>query len=57
MSGKRRKIQLQLAFLDEGRSEALKASVEGTEPFAAKRGTESPAINEVDRSNCRTAGC
>jgi len=57
----RRKIQLELAFMDEGRSEAPSASEEGTEPFAAERGTESPAVNErwmervCERENCKRA--
>jgi RNA-directed DNA polymerase len=61
MSEKRQKIQLELAFADEGRSEAPKASWEGTETLAAKRGTESPAVNErwmervCERENCKRA--
>lgn len=47
--------------MDEGRSEAPKASVEGTETLAAKRGTESPARDErwmervCERENCKRA--
>ena len=61
MSGKRRKIQLQLAFMDEGRSEAPRASGGGTETLAAKRGSESPARDErwmervCERENCKRA--
>ena len=61
MSGKRRKNQLELAFLDAGRSEAPKASEEGTEPLAAERGTESPARDQrwmervCERENCKRA--
>ena len=58
MNGKRRNNQLAhsggvvrirqivLAFWDESRSEAPRVSREGTESFAEKRGTESPAIGE-----------
>ena len=38
---------MELAFPEEGRSEAPKARREGTESLAAKRGTESPA--EIER--------
>ena len=61
MSDKRQKNQLELAFMEEGRSEALTASVEGTESSAGKRGTESPAITErlmeaiCERENCKAA--
>lgn len=61
MSDKRQKNQLVLAFLEESRSEAPIASAEGTESFAAKRGTESPAIDErlveevCERENCKQA--
>ena len=47
--------------MDEGRSEAPRASMEGTETLAAKRGTESPAVNErwmervCERENCKRA--
>ena len=41
-----RNQQMVLAFWDESRSEAPRVSREGTESFAAKRGTESPAIGE-----------
>src|SRR5213595_1020514 len=46
MSDKRQKNQLVLAFTEEGRSEAPKASQEGTESFTAKCETESPAGEE-----------
>jgi len=46
MDDKRQKNQLVLAFMEESRSEAPMASMEGTESSAGKRGTESPAITE-----------
>jgi len=58
MSAKRQKSQLVLAFTEEGRSEAPKASREGTEPFTAKCDTERPASHEqlmeevCERENC-----
>jgi RNA-directed DNA polymerase len=61
MGDKRQKNQLVLAFLEESRSEAPMASVEGTESSAGKRGTESPAITEqlmeevCERENCKQA--
>ena len=61
MSGKRQKIQLVLAFADDGRGEAPEVANEGTEPHAAGRGDESPAINEqwmervCERENCKRA--
>lgn len=61
MDDKRQKNQLVLAFLEEGRSEAPMAPVEGTESSAGKRGTESPAITEqlmeevCGRENCKQA--
>lgn len=42
MSGKRRKNQLLLAFMAEGRDEFPMAAVEGTEPRVAKQPSESP---------------
>ena len=62
MSGKRQKIQLELAF-DEGvRSEAPRTPREGTETRTAKRRTESPAGNDKQlmeavcaRENCLRA--
>jgi hypothetical protein len=47
MSGKRQKNQLQLAFMEEYRGEAPNGLGEGTETLVAKRGTESPAIDEA----------
>jgi len=61
MSDKRQKNQLELAFLDESRSEAPRVSGGGTESFVAKRGMESPAISEqlmeevCERANCEQA--
>src|SRR6266404_2993359 len=61
MNDKRQKNQLVLAFMEESRSEAPMASVEGTESLTAKRGTESPAIGEqlmeevCERENCKQA--
>ena len=61
MSDKRQKNQLVLAFTDESRSEAPRVSAEGTESVVAKRGTESPAIDEqlieevCERENCKQA--
>jgi RNA-directed DNA polymerase len=61
MSAKRQKNQLVLAFTEEGRSEAPKASPEGTESLTAKCGTERPASREqlmeevCERENCGLA--
>jgi len=61
MSDRRQKNQLELAFPAESRSEAPKAAGQGTESFAAKRRTESPAITErlmeevCERENCKQA--
>ena len=61
MSDKRQKNQLELAFMDESRSEAPRVSREGTESLAARRGTESLAIGEqlmeevCERENCKQA--
>jgi len=58
MSDKRQKNQLVLAFTEEGRSEAPKASQEGTESLTAKCETERPASHEplmeevCERENC-----
>jgi RNA-directed DNA polymerase len=58
MSDKREKNQLELAFTEEGRSEAPKASQEGTESRTAKCETEHPARQEQlmeevsERENC-----
>jgi RNA-directed DNA polymerase len=47
VSGKRQKIrQLKLAFLADPTGEAPRAASEGTEPPAAKRSPESPAMAE-----------
>jgi RNA-directed DNA polymerase len=61
VSDKRQKNQLVLAFQEESRSEAPKASGGGTESLAAKRTTESPAIGErlmeevCEQENCKQA--
>src|SRR5450755_166817 len=58
MSDRRQKNQLVLAFTEEGRSEAPKASQEGTESRTAKCETERPARHEqlmeeiCERDNC-----
>jgi RNA-directed DNA polymerase len=46
VNGKRQKSQMKLAFGVGGRGEASEALHEGTEPFPAQRGTESPASTE-----------
>jgi len=61
MDDKRQKNQLELAFMEESRSEAPTAPMGGTESSAGKRGTESPAITEqlmeevCGRENCKQA--
>src|SRR5579863_2020398 len=61
MSDKRQKNQLVLAFPEKSRSEAPRASREGTESLTAKRGAESPALEErlmeevCERENCKQA--
>jgi hypothetical protein len=61
MSAKRQKNQLVLAFTEEGRSEAPKASQEGTESLTAECATERPARHEqlmeevCERENCLQA--
>ena len=61
MGDKRQKNQLVLAFMEESRSEAPTASVEGTESSGGKRGIESPAVAEqlmeevCERENCKQA--
>jgi RNA-directed DNA polymerase len=62
MRVKRQKIQLRLAFDQEGRSEAPRASDEGSETRTAKRMSESPASNDeqlmeqvCERDNCLQA--
>ena len=58
MSDQRQKNQLVLAFTEQGRSEAPKASQEGTESLTAKCETERPASHEqlmeevCERENC-----
>lgn len=58
MSAKRQKNQLVLAFAERDRSEAPKATREGTEAFTAKCDTERPASHEplmeevCERRNC-----
>jgi len=44
MDAKRRKIQLELAFMAEGRGEAPMAADKGTEASKAKRKPEDPAL-------------
>src|SRR6267154_2282163 len=61
MSDKRQKNQLLLAFTEEYRGEAPNGLGKGTESLTAKRGTESPAIDEqlmeevCERENCKQA--
>jgi RNA-directed DNA polymerase len=61
MRDKRQKNQLRLAFSEEGRSEAPKASDEGSESLAAECMSESPAMEEqlmeevCGRENCLQA--
>jgi RNA-directed DNA polymerase len=61
MNDKRQKNQLELAFTEEGRSEAPRAPREGTESFTAKCEIESPAREEqlmeevCGRENCQQA--
>src|SRR5580704_8027406 len=61
MDDRRQKNQLELAFMEESRSEAPMNPKEGTESSAGKRGTESPAIAEqlmeevCGRDNCKQA--
>ena len=61
MSDKRQKNQLELAFPDESRSEAPRATERGTESRTAKHKAESPAIGEqlmeevCGRENCKQA--
>ena len=61
MSDKRQKNQLELAFTEMDKSEALKNSAEGTESLVAKREAESKANSEqlmeevCERSNCEQA--
>jgi len=60
MSDRRQKNQLELAFMEESRSEAPKAFNEGTESLVAKRRAESPAQEQLmeevcERENCKQA--
>src|ERR1700732_1229571 len=61
MNDRRQKNQLGLAFPAESRSEAPTAADKGTESFAAKRMTESPAMAErvmeevCEREYCKEA--
>jgi RNA-directed DNA polymerase len=61
MSDKRQNNQLELAFLEESRSEAPMDSGQGTESLVVKRKVESPAIGEqlmeevCERENCKQA--
>ncbi len=60
MKDKRQNNQLELAFLEEGRSEAPRASEGGTESVMAKRNAESPAQEQLmeevcERENCKQA--
>src|SRR5258708_37938158 len=58
MSDKRQKNQLVLAFTEEGRSEAPKASQEGTESRTAKCETERPASHEqLMEEVCKRENC
>ena len=58
MSDRRQKNQLELAFADEGRSEAPKASEEGIESLAVKRVAKSPAQNErLMKEVCKWENC
>ena len=47
MGKKRQKIQLELAFMAEGRAEPPKAAIEGIELSMAKRRPESPALPDL----------
>jgi len=61
MGDERQKTQLKLAFDEENRSEAPKASVGGTESSMAKHRMESPTMNErlmeevCEQDNCKRA--
>jgi RNA-directed DNA polymerase len=60
MNDKRQNNQLELAFLEEGRSEAPRDSEGGTETVVAKRRAESPAQEQLmeevcERENCKQA--
>jgi hypothetical protein len=49
MNDKRQKHQFALDFFPRPKSEARKASEEGTESFTAKRGTESPTKSSTEK--------
>ncbi len=61
MDDRRQKNQLELALMEESRSEAPTASMQGTESSAGRCGIESPAIAEqlmeevCGRENCKQA--
>ena len=61
VSGMRQNTQLVLAFPVDGRGEAPEGTEKGTEPRAAGRRDDSPAINEqcmervCERDNCKQA--
>ena len=57
ISAKRQKNQLKLAFAEEGRSEAPKASQEGTEALTAKCDTERPAHEQLMEEVCERENC
>jgi len=57
MSDKRQKNQLALAFEQEYRGEAPKGLSEGTESLTAKRGTESPATEQLMEEVCERCNC
>jgi hypothetical protein len=46
MGDKRQKNQMELAFIEEERSEAPKGLKEGTESLTAKRRAENPALGD-----------
>lgn len=57
MNDKRQNNQLELAFREEGRSEAPTASERGTETFVAKRMAESPAEEQLMEEVCGRENC
>jgi RNA-directed DNA polymerase len=57
MSDKRQKSQLELAFDQEYRGEASNGLREGTETPVAKRGTESPAEQQLMEEVCGRENC
>lgn len=52
MDDRQRKIQMELAFMAEGRGEAPKTAGKGTEPFMAKSEPESPATDRLMEEVC-----